>query len=693
MNIFGIGKAKCPHCGTQLEKDYSFCPQCGKPTGTGQRTCPHCGAPVSGDATFCPACGKQLSGAVAPAMSGHRWAKSPDDFAARIEVDDVPGFFRKELIVEAGTRAILLVDGRNEAGELPPGPYTMDTAFSHVPLLGHAKTVTAILVDVGDVVLEFPISGLYTSDPLAMTLDCRLVTRINNAVLFLVNMMKGQRTVSRSMLAEYLKPEIENAAAEAVARHSVAELSSNLAIKDELATFIEAHLRETFKSLGLTFERVSTLNFRHERWDAVRKVKEDYFVQITREEADLSGRKRLADVLNEREIQAIAEETAKVEQYERRAAVWARMRAAVLSDRMDEIRSEDQLEAFLRQQDRARLISDKEFEDLKRSFAEEREDHELQRRYLVRKLEIERQKELDRMELEGENELLELRLKRREMELRAQINEERIQTLERKKTEIEARQIELQHRLTEAKTQAEIDAIEREQDWLDVQLGVRALELMDARKLKVQREEMLIEAERDERALERRLREEAEQHRQNMERIRALAGAPAEVVIAESDPQRAQLIVNLRQMEIRKGMSAEQILAEAAERSPEAARALATLRSLPAEQQTALLERVLEVTKASKDEQTKILLDAIQTIERMHREAMASQRDTATAFARDRSAPTVIVTPGGAQTVSGGEGGGGQGPTRVVVCRKCGVESPVGTKYCKNCGEKFFNEA
>ena len=303
-------KNKCINadCGRELQPGSNFCPYCGTPQPGGQQTCPDCGALVAADANFCPHCRRQLrEPAAGPTMAGRRWAKGPDDFSVRVEVDDVPGFFRRDLVVEPGTRALLLVDGQNMAGELGPGKYTLQSAG-----LTSARTATAILVDSGDTDLQFTIPDLFTPDPLSITLDCRLVARVDNAVLFLTNLMKGERTFSLNRLRQYLFDEIQNAASEAVGRHSVAELSSNLALKEELATDIEAHLNRTFRRMGRRFHRVRTLNFRHDRWYQVRGAQQGLFLQISMEEDTLEGKKRLTDFLTEKESQERTHDTRNV---------------------------------------------------------------------------------------------------------------------------------------------------------------------------------------------------------------------------------------------------------------------------------------------------------------------------------------------------------------------------------------------
>ena len=697
MSIFGSGKPTCSVCGAAVKPGINFCPACGAALSGGRVKCGSCGRQVPADSQFCPHCGQGVSTSAPPKVDkANRWRKGDEDFATRIEVTDLHGLFRRHLIIEPGTRAIILVDGANH-GTLPPGKYTFDDIGKNLKAminLNTSKVLTAILIDDGPCEMQFDVPSLFTTDPLRIGFTCQVVVQLDPAedapFRFINAMLKSRRALTLADMRQYLYPEIRDVAQAFIGQQSVKDLNTSLQLKREMEQDIEMALNRTFERSGLIFDALRTLNFAHEEYDEVGRIREKYFLEVSKAEADLAGGKLLFEVRNEAELQAIAEETAKIEHYERRIELWARMRQAVLSDRMDEVRTEDEFEAFMREQDKARLIRDEEYEDLKRTFAEETEDHELQRRYLVRKIEMERQMELDRMQLEGELELLELRLKRREVELRAQLNEERIQALERKQIEVEGRQKELGIALQEAKTQAEIEAIQREQDKLDGELGVYMLELMDARKNKKERQEMLLEAEREENALGRRLREEAQRHQQEMERLLLLSQGSVEFLISVSGSEQAGLLAELKRTETLSGMSEEQILALAAEHSPEVAKAFQEkFQALSAEKQTEMYERMLKDKEGAAEQLTEALREASRMQQETAFKAMETQRDISVAYAQSGGQTPVIVTPGaGTGVVAGpGEIGG-----RVTVCPRCHTESPVGVKYCQNCGFEFFEK-
>jgi len=578
--------ASCPKCGKGVSQGANFCPYCGVPLSTGRRVCGFCGAEAPADAVYCSRCGRPMEETERPAISGNRWGKGGDDFAVRVDVTDVPGFFRRELIIEPGTRALFIVDGRvPEEGVLGPGRYAFDNLAQRIAGLGKAREVTAILVDGGDVELDFTIPDLFTSDPIRITMDCRLVVRVGNPVLFLTNLMKGRRNFPRSELRRYLFEEIQNATQEAVGEWSVRELHANLAFKEELATHIGAHLKRTFERAGLDFDRVRALNFRHERWDEMRGVKEEYFLQLSREEAELEGRRRLLDVLSQKELQELA-------YYEGRVQLHDRMRRAVLEDKLSELRTEEELERYLHELDRQKLLREEEIEELKRQFAWRREGWEALKRHYLSLLDA-----MFEMELEK------LRRKR-----------------------------------------------EREEDLADLEIARKGFEILSEHKAR----KMQLELER-------------------MEKMSRLS---VEALIAVSGPEQARLLAELKRTEILRGMSEEQILALAAEKSPEVARAFQEkFRALSAEEQGRFYERLLEARRASDEKTTELLREALAGIV----EALGQGRE---------KGPAVVVTGQGTPTVISGSGvpTGGE----VQICRRCHAKSPVGTKYCPNCGEAFF---
>jgi hypothetical protein len=724
----------CSSCGQKMDRGAGFCPSCGQPTGRGKLRCGHCGADMTAGAGFCGSCGRPASETARPTVEDGHWARSSEDFATRIDVHDLKGIIRKQFTVEAGTQAILLADGRNEAGRVGPGKHTVENLLTRFATLGNAKAVTVIVVDGGDTTLEFQIEKLYTRDPVAVTMECSVAVQIDNPALFLTNVMKGASRFSQMQLRNYVFDELRNAAEEAVGNHTVEELGARLQLKQEFEIDILAHLSRTFERAGLHFDRVRTLNYYCEVLDRQRGARHEYALLATEQETKTQKRDLLFEGEMDERVHELVRETAEVALFEKRAAILDRMRQATLSDRMNEVNSEEEWAKYMQSVNRDRVIRDDEMERLRKEYAERMQDRDVARAHQVALLNTERDLELEkarlrsRFSLDDERFELETALARKrleatqaldEQELRYLIERERKQKdaeraqrelddIERRQREIQDAQAENEVKLANARTQAEVNAIEREEDRLDAEMGILLLERMKAVRRRDDEERLRIEIDAEERRLrielerkrtevELMLKAEAEQARMELERMRAMADMSVESLIAISNSEQAGLLAELKRTEALRDFSEEQILAMAAEKSPEVAEAFkekfkAIAATQGREQIEALYERLVQEQSAGAAEARQAANETARRMQEMFDKALDSQRETATAFAGGRSDPVIVVPGAGPQGGYGRAGAGGaQGDDGLVVCRRCGRKSSAGARFCENCGYEFWS--
>lgn len=717
MSIFSA-KTKCNSCGREIPAQAVFCPYCGKATGKGKARCGHCGAEVSPGDQFCGSCGRELASVERPSMVGQVWSRRPTDFAARVDVNDVEGFFRRAVTVEPGTNAILIQAGRS-LGVMPPGQYTLDTLLSRIGL-SREQPITAILVDVGDTNLQFSLTDLYTSDPIRIAIDFEIVLQLHNPVLFLTNLMRSQRNYSIDQLRGFLAPEIDNAAREYVRTRRIEELNSSVQAKRDIELDVEAHINRTLEETGLRLVHVRSLNYRSEKFDATRQITEEYYLEISRREAELAGRQMLFDVMTREDVQTLAEETQKVQVYEQRAAVLERMQRAVASARMNEVRTEEDLERFLTDIDRQRLIRANEMEELKRDFAERKQDHDLARAHLLAKLKLEHEYELKRIELQRRTDLTaaqvqsELDLERKLIEGKLANESRAIQLqLEIQKQAAEAQRAQQalddmarrERELQDALNRARIAQVEREVERLDAELGILLLEKMKAVRRRDEEERNRIELERKARELELELRkQEAElertlrlqesQQQFELAKMERYATLSVEALVAASGPEQARLLAELKETEALRGMTEEQILARAAQYSPQVAAAfIEKFRSSPEVQQqfTALYERLIAEQKEASASKDALHREVLSQVKEMFEKAMDTQREISTAYARQQPQGTTVIFPpsGGQAQVVTGDGVAAGGVREVIVCKKCLKKWDIGTRFCPNCGAEL----
>ncbi len=191
--------------------------------------------------------------------------------------------------------------------------------------------------------------------------------------------------------------------------------------------------------------------------------------------------------------------------------------------------------------------------------------------------------------------------------------------------------------------------------------------------------------------------------------LQARAQMSAEALISLSGPDQARTIADLKKTEAMKGMSDEQVYAMMAAQSPAVAQALTerfkAMAAKPEEvdaQTRALYERMLADIQRDREKADELRERSDQRFREMFDKALDSQRTGMVDIARATSGqapaasgPVVIMNPvtGQPQVIQTGGPGGAQvaGATgEVQVCPRCRVKSPVGEKYCSNCGFNFY---
>ncbi len=387
---------KCSQGHDNVKGD-NFCRICGAKLSGGQIKCPQCGALIDSDSIFCGKCGKPTrekpSVDTSPTiMEGMHWQRGSDDFAARVDVEDLKGILQKGIIVEQGTKALLFINGAL-AEILQPGRYDLGGLEAKLRNFDPYRTATAILIDSGDVELNLNVTGIYTKDPLNIDVTCKVIAQIENPTFFFNNVMKGRESYMISDLKRSLYDELQNALNEVIGKKSVNELNWDLSLKRQFEVAVENHLRTTFQRNGLNFIQLRTLDYRFKGYDKVKGIYEEAFLLISEDEANLQRRKRLFDVYDQNQLQDIFEETKELEYREKRQKVWADMRGLVNSDKMNEVKSADDLEGFLHEVNKGKFLREEEIKDLLNTFKQSG----LRRDFLLDKIDLEQKIEYQRI--------------------------------------------------------------------------------------------------------------------------------------------------------------------------------------------------------------------------------------------------------------------------------------------------------
>lgn len=393
-------KQTCSQCGFQASASARFCPECGTALG-GTKPCVHCQAQIPTAARYCPMCSRPQSEATRPPdVRGSVWRSGSDEFAVRIEREDLKGWVYKELEIQPGQQAIFLVNGRAEAERQGPGRYQVDSFFDKLLSLGSGRHVTALVVRGDPVSLEFQLPKLYTSDDFELGGRVVLAVQVDNPPAFFANVMRSQQTLTLPELRGFLFDQVRTVVQQMVGQRSLEQFkqqSFDPKFRGGLTTALMQHMEQTLADSGLKISQVVVTDFVHPRFDALRRQWEDIAlfrdeveVEVERGRAGLAKRQGLWEVDLESEAQETAEQRAQARVFEERAQVWEEMRRAVLSDKMNTVRSEEDLRDFMAQIDQRQTLRREQLDVLAEDFANRKEDRTKARAHLAYLAELER---------------------------------------------------------------------------------------------------------------------------------------------------------------------------------------------------------------------------------------------------------------------------------------------------------------
>ena len=716
MAIFG---KKCTKCGHSNSAQAAYCAECGAPMGGGEITCGVCHTQNRSDARFCKECGRSLAESVTPELRGHRWTRGRDDFAVRVEAEDLPGTLRRGIVVEMGTNALLMEGGANR-GMLPPGTHNLDSLDKRILdwiKTGISSQVTVLLMDITPTEMEFQLDNVYTRDPIGVGLTVRLQAQVEEPGRFLVNMLGSRERFTREDLRLYLEPEVSEVVQRWISSHSVQELAEDLSLKEKLELALEEALKTTFAQSGLRFLQVRTMNINMEHLDHIKGVKSKYALQVTEAQAEMEGKQRLLDVMHQVNLQKFAEDSAKVEDEEKRAALYERMRQAVLGGKMDEVRSDEQFEIFMDDIDRQKLLREKDRTELLKTWKEEGDDKDSARAHMLAKLGLERDFELRSAELRMRTDLSEkelegeLRMERmrasKQFEIEAaktdyELKQRRaLAEFDRQQTEEQLRLDEMQHKSRLSQGASEHDEEMRQLD-KELELGLKGLRGIKQTRLEAERGQLGLEKERKEfewgiqqKQLEMEMQRERIQMEHELNRLDKLGQLGSEALIAASPAEQGKIIADLKKAETFKDMTEDQILALAAKDSPEVARALAEKFKAIAEGRSSEREREMyEKLLAEKEGRERASVEAWDKASARAKEtaerAIDRMAETAQAFAHGQTNTPVIITgQGSGRGMVTNAGAGNEPGGETKTCPKCGRSVLADARHCEHCGEKF----
>jgi hypothetical protein len=316
---------------------------------------------------------------MADAQKNIRWGAPADIFARTLSLEDndIPrGWLTNSIIIEPGTRACAMVDGRF-LGEIPAGEFTFHDFRDKLQFW--RKGQATVLLTRSDVVrLPVHCDGFVSADDVPIDMRIDVGVQIEDPVLFMNNLMGPRKEYPVKELAERLTPAVKQEAWVATAQLKVDDLRGP-AIASKVAQQVVDAIAPAFRRYGLKVFSVEGMLMQpsgmEKHWE---KVKENN-VEVAGERL---VNKRLGD-----DVGILTD----------RISLREKLRDIAISDQFDQARSEEELKTLIAGVDKARLLRKEELDQLAEGFDQRKDDREAVRSHIVEVLDINRQQEIDQL--------------------------------------------------------------------------------------------------------------------------------------------------------------------------------------------------------------------------------------------------------------------------------------------------------
>ncbi|THC42454.1 SPFH domain-containing protein [Massilia sp. Mn16-1_5] len=274
--------------------------------GFGGSRCPRCEHRNAGGAGYCAACGITLGAPRTPVLVDNRWIAGPDELAVFFGVRALSGLFVKTLRVPATARAYILQGG--QATEVPQGEYEIEGFFSRLNHLlrdGHAEI---LVTRTNALPVAFSFDDLETAEHLAVGARFTVNVRIENVPAFARHFMTMPGTVTTGQLQELLQPAVRQLAAEFVGARSLREMAGRRELRAEFDERLQGALRLLLADYGLGVVAVDTLALRHDKFDANRARIGTLWLAADERRVKLEHARQLEELYDEGEWHKITRE-------------------------------------------------------------------------------------------------------------------------------------------------------------------------------------------------------------------------------------------------------------------------------------------------------------------------------------------------------------------------------------------------
>lgn len=383
----GVFSDPCPNpdCNARVKKRANFCSKCGWAGPNSLTNCPDCGKKVGRANPFCWNCGADMRESRPPRVVGERWVREANEFAVRIDPQDLSGMLSKRVTVEPGTLGLVEKNGRITKN-VEWGRETLD----HFLKLTRPSSI--LLFSSADLVLRPTFSGLTDSNHARLDVTVQAVLRVKDHEAFVRQFFSGhKRRITFKMLENAIAHELHDVMRALISRSSIEDMYGNLAWRDELEDQLRDAMMVTLDRYGLDLLQVNFVDFGGDHYEKLQEERGEVYMgnrgadflaektAIRRRVAELEREGKLDGYKNEKEL------AGQVGELNDQYAVRATLSAAEREETVRQARQE------LTLKDRLRKI---ELEDLERQRAQGVQDEDLARAQQLEHIQVDHQAEI-----------------------------------------------------------------------------------------------------------------------------------------------------------------------------------------------------------------------------------------------------------------------------------------------------------
>jgi hypothetical protein len=325
-----------------------------------------------------------------------RWSVSESDFAVRVIVPDLKGFFDKlpiigkvaknrSLVIEPGTRALVVDDGVL-IGEVVPGEYTLESFIERLQFW-RKKQATVFLTRSEDVPVSSYRHSVPCLDGVCFDVSYRWTVQIAHILPFMENLMGARESVSVQELEELLEPIVGQAVYSTIGQCSFDDVGGP-AFVTRLSDGIRSRVDVKLQRYGLDFVDLQTAEFSCDD-GGLSERKGELWLQSR--ETQLQ---RAASGIENEQL------SAKLDGIRGTVPIRKQLREVVSEDRLNKIHSREDFEQAIFEVDKDRILRTEEREALVAAYEERKDDRDHLREHLLATMDIHREQELAELRVE-----------------------------------------------------------------------------------------------------------------------------------------------------------------------------------------------------------------------------------------------------------------------------------------------------